>query len=132
MLQMDVVIEVVSLIDSDHELSARLELQAQCWMRLRHPHIVPLYHFGRTGQTFYYVMPLLTGGDLRSWKRPADENKVRALLADLLDALNTVCTVGVLHRTIKPERVLFDRYICVQLTGFTLIDRASNTEADDL
>ena len=119
MLQMPVAIKVVSLPAVEQDLSLRLTTQAKRWLRLRHKHIVPLYRFGWLDeQTLYYVMPLLTGGDLRSWRRPAEENKVRALLCDLLDALVYAHGLGILHGAIEAKRVHFDQSGRAQLVGF--------------
>lgn len=88
----------------------RLEHEAQSLAGLQHPNIVELYDFGRSGDgAMYYVMPLLTGGDLTRWPKPAEAAAVRRLLEALLDALEHAHGAGVVHRDLKPENILFDR-----------------------
>lgn len=88
----------------------RLENEARTLAGLQHPHIVELYQFGRSPEgALYYVMPLLSGGDLRGWQRPVEEPRVIELLQALLDALQQAHAAGIVHRDIKPENILFDR-----------------------
>ncbi len=119
-LEREVAIKVVNLDSNrDDELVSRLEFEARSLARLRHPHIVELYRFGRLSNTaLYYVMPLLNGGDLGDWLKPVTENKVTALMADLLDALGHAHQAGIVHRDVKPENILFDQHGRVQLADF--------------
>ena len=119
-LEREVAIKVVRLDpDRDAEIASRLEFEARSLARLRHPHIVELYRFGRLSTSaLYYVMPLLSGGDLGHWLKPVAENKVRALLCDLLDALGHAHQAGIVHRDVKPENILFDQHGRVQLADF--------------
>ncbi len=119
-LEREVAIKVVQLDPSrDAEIASRLEFEARSLARLRHPHIVELYRFGRLSTSLlYYVMPLLNGGDLSHWLKPVAESKVRALLCDLLDALGHAHQAGIVHRDVKPENILFDQHGRVQLADF--------------
>lgn len=107
----EVAIKVVDLIDEEAagQYVLRFENEAHSLARLRHPNIVGLYDYGRTAEGLpYYVMPLLEGGDLSGWPRPAPEQKVLMLLDSLLDALVHAHAAGIVHRDIKPENILFD------------------------
>jgi serine/threonine-protein kinase PpkA len=148
-LEREVAIKVVSLsgapasalisaakAEQDQDFSSRLEFEARSLARLRHPNIVELYRFGRLSHpevgapALYYVMPLLTGGDLGHWLKPAPEVKVHALLADLLDALGHAHEAGIVHRDVKPENILFDQHGRPQLADFGAafaLDCASTT-----
>lgn len=119
-LEREVAIKVVSLDPNrDTEIVSRLEFEARSLARLRHPHIVELYRFGRlSNSALYYVMPLLTGGDLGHWLKPVTESKVTALMRDLLDALGHAHQAGIVHRDVKPENILFDQHGRVQLADF--------------
>ena len=119
-LEREVAIKVVSLDPNrDAEMVSRLEFEARSLARLRHPHIVELYRFGRlSNSALYYVMPLLTGGDLGHWLKPVTESKVTALMSDLLDALGHAHQAGIVHRDVKPENILFDQHGRVQLADF--------------
>ena len=131
-LEREVAIKVVNLDPNrDVEIASRLEFEARSLARLRHPHIVELYRFGRLSTSaLYYVMPLLTGGDLGHWLKPVTESKVRALMCDLLDALGHAHDVGIVHRDVKPENILFDQHGRVQLADFGAafaLDSSSST-----
>ena len=109
-LNRDVAVKVVEVSGSDAaQYMQRLENEAQSLAQLRHPGIVGLYQFGRTNEgAMYYVMPLLDGGDLSQQQRPMSEDRVVALLDQLLDALDHAHRAGIVHRDIKPENILFD------------------------
>ena len=119
-LEREVAIKVVQLDPNrDAEIASRLEFEARSLARLRHPHIVELYRFGRLSTSaLYYVMPLLSGGDLGHWLKPVAEAKVCALMCDLLDALGHAHQAGIVHRDVKPENILFDQHGRVQLADF--------------
>lgn len=89
----------------------RLENEARGLAALHHPHIVDLYRFGRTADgALYYVMPLLSGGSLEDWSKPVPEDRVIALLENLLDALGHAHALDIIHRDIKPANILFDQH----------------------
>ena len=89
----------------------RLENEARGLAALHHPHIVDLYRFGRTADgALYYVMPLLSGGSLEDWLKPVPEDRVIALLENLLDALGHAHALDIIHRDIKPANILFDQH----------------------
>ena len=131
-LEREVAIKVVQLDPTrDADIASRLEFEARSLARLRHPHIVELYRFGRLSTSaLYYVMPLLSGGDLGHWLKPVAETKVCALMCDLLDALGHAHQAGIVHRDVKPENILFDQHGRVQLADFGAafaLDVASST-----
>lgn len=110
----------------------RLENEARALAGLHHPHIVELYDFGRTADGgMYYVMPLLPGGDLRSWGAPVDEDRVAELLDILLDALSHAHGAGIVHRDIKPENILFDRGERPMLADFGAALRRAKSRLTD-
>jgi serine/threonine-protein kinase len=87
----------------------RFQREIRLLARLQHPHILPLYDSGTTGETSYFVSPFIEGETLRDrLKRehqlPVDE-AVRLTL-EVADALDFAHTHDVIHRDIKPENIL--------------------------
>jgi hypothetical protein len=106
-----VAIKVVNADASEPGHIQRLENEARGLAALHHPHIVDLYRFGRTADgSLFYVMPLLSGGSLADVPKPMPEDKVVALLDELLDALAHAHGADIIHRDIKPANILFDRH----------------------
>jgi serine/threonine protein kinase len=93
---------------ADDRARIRFEREIDLLVRLRHPHIVPIYASGVAGGQFYYVMPLIEG-------LPPDAHiRDRGLpLREAIELLKTICEAvsfahqrGVLHRDIKPSNIL--------------------------
>jgi eukaryotic-like serine/threonine-protein kinase len=87
----------------------RFQREIRLLARLQHPHILPLYDSGTTGETSYFVSPFIEGETIRDrLKRerqlPIDE-AVR-LAMEVADALDFAHTHDVIHRDIKPENIL--------------------------
>jgi serine/threonine protein kinase len=96
----------------DPAIRTRFTREAQTSAQLSHAHIVPIYDVGEREGIAYFVMALVTGGNLaallaREPRQPIDE--VRRLLCEIADALAYAHLRGVIHRDIKPDNILLDR-----------------------
>jgi serine/threonine protein kinase len=96
----------------DAAIRARFTREAQMSAQLSHAHIVPIYDVGERDGLAYFVMALVTGGNLgshlvREPRQPVDE--VRRILCEVADALAYAHLRGVIHRDIKPDNILLDR-----------------------
>ncbi len=72
---------------------------------------MPLYKFGDVDGEMFYVMGFVEGETLASRlerQRTLPAGEVRALIAQLADALEYAHAAGVVHRDLKPENVLMD------------------------
>ncbi len=126
-----------------YETEARFRREATAAARLEHPNIVPVYDFGQTDRSLYYVMKLVEGEPLDALIRRVEAPQVRndtaafrqvvpnatqttyyrqvaAWIADLCDALQHAHAAGVLHRDIKPANVIIDASARPMLTDFGL------------
>jgi Tol biopolymer transport system component len=94
----------------------RFHREAETVAVLEHPHIIPLYDYGVQEGTSYIVMRLLTGGTLadrftrRDAKRqpPPSLTDISNLLNQLAGAFDYAHSLGVIHRDIKPNNIMFD------------------------
>ena len=96
----------------DPAIRARFTRGAQMSAQLSHAHIVPIYDVGEREGIAWFVMALVTGGNLathltREPRQPLDE--VRRILTEVADALAYAHLRGVIHRDIKPDNILLDR-----------------------
>src|SRR5688500_15877095 len=89
----------------DPAIRLRFTREAQTSAQLGHPHIVPIYDVGERDGIAYFVMALVTGGNLadllaREPRLPVDD--VRRFLCEIADGLAYAHIRGVIHRDIKP------------------------------
>ncbi|HEV7365606.1 MAG TPA: protein kinase [Gemmatimonadales bacterium] len=96
------------------EAVRRFEREAQVIARLRSPHTVELFDFGRAADgAFYYVMELLDGLDADSLLRrfgPVPPERAIYLLRQVCHSLSEAQSCNLVHRDIKPANIFLCRY----------------------
>jgi hypothetical protein len=111
-LDRDVAIKVLPFAMAfDRDFVARFEREARTAAQLEHPHIVPIYRVGRSGQVIYFVMQFLRGESLSA--RLATRGRmtaaeVRRVLSETASALGHAHLRGVVHRDVKPDNIMLD------------------------
>ncbi|MFN0217685.1 MAG: protein kinase domain-containing protein [Hyphomicrobium sp.] len=84
--------------------------EGQTLAKFDHPHIVRVYRIFRAHGTAYMVLRFEEGQSLKSWlkglKRAPRQKELDAIVAPLLDALETIHKADFLHRDIAPDNVI--------------------------
>jgi len=97
-----------------NEAVRRFEREAQVIARLRSPHTVELFDFGRADDgAFYYVMELLDGLDTDTLVRrfgPVHPERAVYILRQICHSLSEAQSCGLVHRDIKPANIFLCRY----------------------
>lgn len=100
----------------------RFEREALMIALLEHPAIVPVYDMGEEEGQPYIVMRYMSGGSLsdKLKKGPIPLRECMEMYLRLAPALDTAHARGVIHRDVKPDNLLFDKYDNVFLSDFGL------------
>ncbi|MCG6883749.1 MAG: serine/threonine protein kinase [Silicimonas sp.] len=87
--------------------------EAQSLAKLRHPNIVSVHRIFEENGTAYMVLDLIEGKDLfdiiEGKKIRLSPARVKDILFQLLDAIDKVHAMGLLHRDISPDNILIER-----------------------
>ncbi len=118
---------------------ARFEQEAQATARLRSPHTVEVYDFGRSDDgSFYYVMELLDGVDLQELvfqHGPVPAERAVHILRQACHSLSEAHRAGMVHRDIKPANLFVCRYgndfDFVKVLDFGLVQRRPTGDETD-
>jgi eukaryotic-like serine/threonine-protein kinase len=116
----------------------RFEREAQATSMLGSPHTIEIYDFGTTEDgSFYYVMELLDGLDLRTLIErygPIPPNRAVHLLAQACHSLADAHESGLIHRDIKPANIFACRRgreeDFVKVLDFGLVKHADSKAVD--
>lgn len=93
----------------DPDFIQRFRHEASAAANLSHPGIVNIYDYGVEGSTYYIVMELVRGTDLKAIARqdgPLDPMKVAEYGAQVCAALSVAHGYGIIHRDIKPQNIV--------------------------
>ncbi len=106
----------------DEAFRRRFLREAHAISRLSHPNILPLIEFGDERGLLYLIMPLVREGTLRDLlskhRGPLSLEEALPLFGPLCDAVQYAHQEDIIHRDIKPQNVLLQRYTHVLLADF--------------
>ncbi|MEZ6186963.1 MAG: serine/threonine-protein kinase [Planctomycetota bacterium] len=111
------------LVDlGDAEERSRFAREAEVLAQLQHPHVVRIHAAELAGASPYFVLDLCPRGSLRERleRGPLEQAEARSVVSALARGLEAAHEVGVLHRDLKPDNVLFDDDGRAQLADFGL------------
>lgn len=82
--------------------------EARLLARFDHPNLLGVTGFFEANNTAYMALPFLEGETLtqRYRRKKLSEAEARHILKDLISALKTVHSAGVLHRDVKPSNII--------------------------
>jgi elongation factor Tu len=95
----------------DAEYRGRFAHEAKALMRLSHPHILHVYEADESEGRLFIAMPLVNGRDLGEILRdsePFTPAEAVDLLAQIVGAVDTAHSKGIIHRDIKPANILVE------------------------
>jgi serine/threonine protein kinase len=112
-----VALKVISTVSGNMDLATAVERfrrEARYAHQLRHKNILPVLNFGQDGSLLYLVMPLITGGTLKSLlkaEQPLPIPLAQRYLNDLAEAIDAVHEhpQQIVHRDIKPSNLLISQ-----------------------
>ena len=104
------------------QISQRFSQEATLLLKLQENRsVVRVYHLFSENKTVYYVMEYLDGLDLNAWLQqhgPMPWAKLSGIIAAVLDALEALHTVGLIHRDLSPDNIFLTRDGTVRLIDF--------------
>src|SRR5215212_8150120 len=136
-LDRDVALKLLkSRYAANEELVERFRREAKSAAALSHPHIVPVFDWGETGNgTYYIAMEYLSGGTLKDHilQRGALSPQIATEVAlQIAKALGAAHKRGVIHRDIKPRNILITDSGHVKVADFGIARAAEATTISDL
>jgi CRP-like cAMP-binding protein len=112
---------------------ARFQQEATLHQSLRHENIARLVRLFPAYRTYFLVMELCDGVDLRRLVKacgPLRESQVRPILGQLARGLEYVHARGLVHRDLKPANVMVTRNGGVKLMDFGIAVPAAGADDD--
>ena len=105
---------------ADPAFAERFSREGRLLARLSHPNIVAIHDFGQAGGFFYLLMEFVDGVNLRQAMRAGRFTPAQALVVvpKICEALQFAHNEGILHRDIKPEKILVDVRGGVKIADF--------------
>ncbi|HXG58956.1 MAG TPA: ABC transporter substrate-binding protein [Thermoanaerobaculia bacterium] len=108
MLNRDVAVKLIPPALLSSEAEERFQREAQVVAQMNHPSIVPIYDIGRHEGSLFFLMPVVTGRNLRRFlsEKARSVGDVVEIGVHVAEALEYSHARGVVHRDIKPENVM--------------------------
>ena len=117
-------------LTKDPAFLAKFQQEARSIAKMAHPNIVTVHDVGSDGATYYIVMEMITGSDL---KRIIKQRGALPLDRALDYAIQLCAGLGFAHRSqlvhadVKPQNVLINREGVVKVTDFGIAQAYTDT-----
>ena len=127
-------ISKVKVIDKKSINTIKYERELLC--NLSHPLIINLHYAFQDYNNLYFVLDLLTGGDLRYQlgrhpRRFFTESQTRFFIACIIESLIYIHSKNIIHRDIKPENLVFDDKGYLHVTDFGIAKFSDNNNINE-
>ncbi len=126
----DVALKILRSQHAENEEFVKLfRREARSAAALNHPHVVPVYYWGRSEDGRYYMtMEYISGGTLKDhFRGPLDPSTVTRLGLQVTDALGFAHEHGVIHRDVKPHNILLTEMGEAKVADFGIARAATVT-----
>ncbi|MGI8979135.1 MAG: protein kinase domain-containing protein [Pirellulaceae bacterium] len=105
---------------------ARFMVEARAAAHLEHPNIVGVYDVGEHAGSPFFTMEYVEGQSLHKLisERPLQPQRAAIIIRKLALAVDYAHKAGILHRDLKPQNILLDKYEEPKITDFGLATNA--------
>lgn len=118
-------------LTADPAFVARFQGEARNIANLQHRNIVTVHDVGNDGPTYYIVMELVQGRDLKKEIKAfgvLELSRALDLAIQLCEGIGFAHRAGIVHADIKPQNVLLTEYGEVKITDFGIAQALSDTQ----
>ncbi len=130
-LDRDVAVKMLRLdFANDEEFIRRFRREAQSATSLAHPSIVSIYDVGEEDDLYFIVMEYVEGQTLKQYiqqNSPLQVEETLDIMKQLTSAIFHAHQNHIIHRDIKPQNILVDRFGNVKITDFGIAMALSAT-----
>ncbi|WP_045515312.1 Stk1 family PASTA domain-containing Ser/Thr kinase [Neobacillus niacini] len=130
-LDRDVAVKMLRLdFANDEEFIRRFRREAQSATSLAHPSIVSIYDVGEENDLYFIVMEYVEGQTLKQYiqqNSPLQVQDTIEIMKQLTSAISHAHQNHIIHRDIKPQNILVDRFGNVKITDFGIAMALSAT-----
>jgi serine/threonine protein kinase len=126
----DQVIAVKVLRDTysaDPKFVKLFQNEAKVMSLWHHPNIIQVYDYGQIDDTYFIIMELIEGIDLRRYLRSRgilDAESAVKIAQNVALGLGAAHCRSIVHRNVKPQNILLGRDSSIKLTDFSLAHRS--------
>jgi serine/threonine protein kinase len=120
---------------TDRKFITRFKMEAEAASSLTHPNIVQVFDYGQSTDSYYIVMELIQGVDLRRYLRVhhiLDVDQAVAIARDVALGLGAAHRRQIVHRDVKPQNILVNGEELVKLTDFGIASMYKDLSAERL
>lgn len=134
-IERHVAIKIMSSALSDQEeFQIRFKREADVFAKLEHPHILPIYDYGEQAGFVFLVLRLMEGGTLEKRMRGKQLalTDLDKLVSQVAEALAYAHENSIVHRDMKPNNILLDKFGNAYLMDFGIAKIVSEAQSSNM